>query len=116
MAKPKSVTITYAELKAFSDTIDENWYFEEDGTIPEEFWEGKMDPADKITIEDGEIYIVWQGDGQPPTDEDREFVAEFRKWKTGLDYVIMAIRVEKKDKDRISKLLKENKIKILSGN
>lgn len=115
MVRPKSITITYAELKEFSDTIDENWYFDEDGTIPAEFWDGKMNPADKITIEEGEIYIVWQGNGEPPIDEDMEFVAEFRKWKTGLDYVVMAIRVGKKDKDRITKLLKENRIKILSG-
>jgi len=115
MAKPKSITITYAELKAFSDTIDENWYFEEDGTIPAEFWDGKMDPADKITIEAGEIYIIWQGNGDPPTDEDREFVAEYRKWKTGLDFEILAIQINKKDKDRITKLLKDNGVKILAG-
>jgi len=115
MAKPKSITITYAELKAFSDTIDENWYFEEDGTIPAEFWDGKLNPSDKITIEEGEIYIMWQGNGESPTDDEREFVAEFRKWRTGLDYLVMTIQVNKKDKDRISKLLKENRVKVLSG-
>jgi hypothetical protein len=112
--KVKSITITLAEFKEFSDTVDENWYYEEE-IIPLEFWDepGKYDPAEKIRIDDGDIWICWQGDGDPPNGIDaKEFIAEYRKWKTGIDYKTLVIKVDKKDEKRIRELLKENKVKV----
>lgn len=115
MEKRRVITTTFAELKQFTDTINEDWYFEEDGTIPEYFWDEKKkyNPVETVTIEEDEIYIMWQGRGEPPGGgEGKEFVAEFRKWKTGLDYKFLVIRVNKPDEKAVRELLKQHKIQV----
>ncbi|MDD3019831.1 MAG: hypothetical protein PHX61_02475 [Alphaproteobacteria bacterium] len=101
--------LTLAEFDAFQKSLSKEWYFEDDG-LPDEFWEGHFNPAEVVTINKGDVTISYQGENEQDLFEDekhKDFFTEFRKWKTGIDFEIVAVRIPKGKKEELLKLVKE---------
>ena len=97
--KQTKVTLTLQEFWAFAQSLSDDWYFEGDeGFVDEKFWEGpgNFDPTEEITVERDCIEICYQGNNQNHDEDILEFVDEFTKWKTGIDYEFMTFEVPKK--------------------
>lgn len=111
--KPNKIKITIAEFNKFSNQISDDWYFDEDGVLPDNIEE--YPPNTILTIETGTIYIVWQGRGiDPPNGEpdEKEFVNEFLKWKQLQTHRICVIKIKNEEFNRIKNLLKENGVEL----
>jgi hypothetical protein len=101
--------ITLAEFDAFSKQLSDDWYFEGDESfIDEMFWEGKFDPADVINVGSEEITLCYQGKEHKSEDEKYiDFLPVFKKWKSGLDFDIVAVKIPKGKKDELLKIIEE---------
>jgi hypothetical protein len=113
--KQTKVTLTLQEFWAFSQSLSEDWYFEGDEEyVNDEFWEGPghFDPTEKITVERDYITICYQGNDPESNGDFMEFIDEFTKWKTGIDYEYVTFEVSKSKAQAVRKIvekyLKEN--------
>jgi hypothetical protein len=107
--QPKPVTLTLAEFDAFQKQTGDDWYFEGDeGYVSDAFWEGVFDPAEVITVQPEHIYLIYQGEEPDKNAECLDFVVEFEKWRTGLDYEIVAVEIPKGKKEELLALVKEH--------
>ena len=79
--------------------------------IPDKLYDGLLPPEDTITINAGDIAIVWQGsEDAPDGNDEKEFISEFMKWKKNRDFNFFVIKVKKTEYDKIKNLLNENGI------
>jgi hypothetical protein len=107
-SKQKPVEITLAEFKAFSDQLSDDWYFDNDG-LSDEFWEGKFDPSEVITVGPDEIALCWQGSEPKSQDEHYiDFLPEYLKWKRGYGYAFVVLQVPEGMKSEIETLVKDH--------
>ena len=96
--KQTKVTLTLQEFWAFAQSLSDDWYFEGDEEfVDEKFWEGPghFDPTEKITVERDCIAICYQGNDHECNGDFMEFIDEFVKWKTGIDYEFITFEVPK---------------------
>lgn len=108
--KQKPVKISLVEFKAFCDQLSKDWYFESDECfIAEEFWDGKFDPSEIITVGPDEITLCWQGkEPKSPAESYIDFLPEFLKWKRGYGFEFVVMQVPEGMKAEIESLVKEH--------
>ena len=101
--------ITLVEFKAFCDQLSNDWYFEGDEcVISEEFWDGKFNPSDVINVNKEEITLCYQGNDDKSIDESYiDFLPEFKKWKTGIAYEYIGVKIPKGKKEELMKMITE---------
>jgi hypothetical protein len=101
--------ITLAEFDEFCKQLSNDWYFEGDECfIDEDFWDGKFDPNKVINVNKEEITLCYQGAKDKCVDESYiDFLPEFKKWKTGIDFEIVSVKIPKGKKVELMKLVKE---------
>jgi hypothetical protein len=105
--KECEMKIQILDIIEFLKTIDDEWYIEDDGILDEymdEGWEKPLDPRSKITIDKDDIWIMYQGDEHH---EDKEFLTEFKKWKTGRDSIYIVLEIDKDKLDEVTETLKK---------
>lgn len=100
--------ITLAEFDAFSKSLSDDWYFEgDDCFIDDEFWDGKFNPKEVIDVKRDEITLCYQGrESLSEGDKYKDFLAEFKKWKTGIDFDIVVIMIPKDKKAELVAMVK----------
>jgi hypothetical protein len=101
--------MTLAEFDAFQKTIPDGWYFEgDDEFIDDDFWDGKYDPEKIININKGDIYILLDSIELPKDGiDEKDFLTEFKKWKSSIDYEFVVIKIPKGKKDELIFMVKE---------
>jgi hypothetical protein len=102
--------IPILEILEFLKTIDDKWYVEDGGILDEhmdEGWEKPLDPGSKVNINKDDIWIMYQGDDDLRDHEDKDFLSEFKKWKTGRDSVFIVLEVDKNKLDEVTETLKK---------
>lgn len=98
--------ITLAEFDEFQKSLTDDWYFIDD-KLSDGFWDGNFDPTEIVDVTKGDITIAWQGKDPAPKEEYLDFLTEFKKWKAGIDFDIVTIKVPKNMKDEFMKIIKE---------
>jgi len=113
--KQAKITLTLQELWAFAQSLSDDWYFEGDEEfVDDAFWEGPghFTPTEEITVERDCLTICYQGNDPENNNDFLEFVDEFIKWKTGIDYEFVTFEVPKSKapavREMVEKYLKEN--------
>jgi hypothetical protein len=105
----KEMKLSLGEFDAFQKSLSNDWYFEDD-RLPDEFWEGCFNPAEIITINKGDVTICYQGKYAGDLYEDeiyKDCLTEFKKWKAGIDFEIVAVKIPKGKKGELLKLVVE---------
>lgn len=105
MKKPTKITL--GEFDAFQKSLSDDWYFIDDG-LSDEFWDGKFDPAEIVLVGEGDITIAYQGNEELSEDEKyKDFLTEFKKWKNGINFDIVTVKIPKGKKEELLALIKE---------
>ena len=96
--------ITRAEFDEFSNSLSDDWYFEGADDISD----GSTDPSDVFEIPKDAITICYQGkDHIPESQQFKDFVIEFQKWKKGIGFEFITLKIPKGKSNEIKNIVKE---------
>ena len=106
------------EIDEFLKTLSEDWYIEDDGLLDDQYNEnGELINGNNIiSVGKDDIEIIYQGEQRLVSDEYKDFLSEFKKWKKMQTCVYITLEIDKSKLDEVTELLKKMPVKIVLSN